>query len=151
MRKAGFALALGAMLVMPSAAISEPTKADTKAASNECHALIEASVSKENFSSLTGFETFGQCVAAKAHEEAAERKAARAFAREACEGLHGDARSDCVGAKAEKSKARKDARDQARIDAAATCAAEQEDAAAFAEKYGTEDNAFRKCVKENTA
>ena len=48
-------------------------------------------------------------------------------------------------------KARKDAKDQARIDAAETCTAEQEDADAFAEKYGDNDKAaYRKCLRENS-
>ena len=149
MQRIGFAVALAAMLVVPSTAAAAPTKADTKAASAECHALSEAAVSKANFETL-GFESFGDCVSQKAREEAAERKAARAAAREACKGTKGEARRECVGAKAEKVKARKDARDQARIDAAGTCATEQEDAATFAENYGTKKNAFRKCVRANS-
>jgi hypothetical protein len=145
-------MALAALLAMPSVGATEPTKADTKAASNECHDLIEASASKENFSSLTGFETFGECVSEKAREEAAERRAARHAAREACrdQQVTGQALSECVSVKAENKKAKKDARDQARIDGAETCAAEQEDAETFAETYGTKRNAFRKCVKEQT-
>jgi hypothetical protein len=150
LKKTGFALMLAAALAVPVAAPAAPTKTDTKAASKECHDLIDATVSKENFSSLTGFDTFGQCVSEKAHEEAQERRGARRAAREACTGLKGVARRDCVSAKAEKVKARKDAKDQARIDAAATCASEQEDAATFAENYGTKKNALRKCVNSKT-
>ena len=80
-------------------------------------------------------------------------RAARKAAREACEAqtLEGKDHADCVNAEAKENKAKADAKDQARIDAAEGCTAEQEaDAAAFAEKYGTEKNAFRKCVKENS-
>ncbi len=152
MKKAGFAVAVAAMLVAPAVSVSEPTKADTKAASAECHALVEATVSKENFSSLTGgaYDTFGECVSAKAREEAAERRSARRAAREACraQDLKGEAFRDCVSTKAAKKKANKDAKDQARIEAAETCSSEQEDAATFAENYGTKRNAYRKCVTE---
>ena len=43
-------------------------------------------------------------------------------------------------------KAKKDAKDEARIEAAECCTAQQEDAATFAETYGTGKNAYGKCV-----
>lgn len=147
----GLALALGALLIVPAGASAAPTKADTKAASAECHALREASPDRAAFRTLHG--TFGECVSTKAKEEAAERKAARQAAREACEAqdLQGKAHADCVNAEAKENKAKADAKDEARIEAAEGCTAEQEaDSAAFAEKYGTRKNAFRKCVKANT-
>ena len=151
MKKTGIALALGALMLVPAGTSAAPTQADTKAASAECHALRAASPDRAAFRTLHG--TFGQCVSTKAHEEAAERKAARKAAREACatQDLKGQEHADCVNAEAKENKAKADAKDQARIDAAEGCTAEQEaDAAAFAEKYGTEKNAFRKCVKENS-
>ena len=147
----GIALALGALLVVPAGTPAAPTKADTKAASAECHALRDASPSKEEFRTLYG--PFGECVSTKAKEEAAERRAARRAAREACEeqDLKGKEHADCVNAEAKENKAKADAKDEARIEAAEGCTAEQEaDAEAFAEKYGTKKNAFRKCVKANT-
>jgi hypothetical protein len=148
MRKTGFALALAALLVVPSTGMTAPTKEDTKAASEECHDLRVASATKENFRTLYG--PFGECVSTKAKEEAAERRAARAAAREACEGLEGEARRDCVRSESAEIKAKKDAKDQARIEAAEQCATEQEDEATFAENYGTGKNAFRRCVRKNT-
>jgi hypothetical protein len=147
----GIALALGAMLIVPGGAWAAPTKADTKAASAECHALRDASPSKEEFRTLYG--PFGKCVSTKAKEEAAERRASRRAAREACkeQDLKGKEYRDCVKGTAENKKAKKDAKDEARIEAAEGCTAEQEaDADAFAEEYGTKKNAFRKCVKANT-
>ena len=153
MKKTGFALALAALLAVPGAVTAEPTRQDTKAASAECHLIVTATGnSKENMLafSIGEFKTFGDCVSTKAHEEAAERRAAKKAAREACADLKGEARSDCVSKKAEKNKSKADAKDQARIDAAATCTAEQEDEAAFAEKYGDNDKAaYRQCIREN--
>ena len=149
MKKMGFALATAALLAMPGAAMAEPTKADTKAASAECHALVSATGhSKENMSSLSGgeFSTFGGCVSAKAHEEAAERKAARQAAREACKGTKGEARRDCVRSEKAEVKAKKDAKDEARIEAAEACTTQQEDAETFGATYGTGKNAYGKCV-----
>jgi hypothetical protein len=151
MRKTGFALALAAMLVVPSTGMSAPTKEDTKAASKECHDLRAASGTKENFRTLYG--PFGDCVSTKAKEEAAERRAARRAAREACqadESIEGKSFAECVRSESAEIKAKKDAKDQARVEAAETCATEQEDEAAFAEKYGTGKNAFRRCVHQNT-
>jgi len=152
MKKAGFALALAAMLAMPGAAMAKPTKQDTRSASAECHAIVEAAVSKANVESFSNgeYKNFGQCVSFKAHEEAQERKASRLAARESCKGLKGDERRDCVRSEKAEVKAQKDAKDQARIEAAETCTAEQEDAEAFAEAYGTKKNAYRKCVRANT-
>lgn len=153
MKKTGFALALAAILAVPGAVTAEPTKQDTKAASAECHAIVEATGhSRENMAAFSGgeFKTFGDCVSTKSREEAAERRAAKKAAREACADLKGEARSDCVSKKAENNKSKADARDQARIDAAATCTAEQADEAAFAEKYGDNDKAaYRQCIREN--
>ena len=153
MKKTGFALALLALLAVPSVGVAEPTKADTKAASAECHAIVEAAGGKENIAAFSGgeFDNFGDCVSTKAREEAAERRAAKKAAREACADLRGEARSDCVSQKAEKIKAKKDAKDQARIDAATTCTAEQQDATTFAETYGGNDKAaYRQCLRENS-
>ena len=151
-KKTGFALALAAMLAVPSVGAAEPTKADTKAASAECHAIVEAAGSKKNISAFSGgaYDNFGGCVSFKAREEAAERRAAKKATREACAGLKGEERRDCVSEKAARIKAKKDAKDQARIDAAETCTAEQEDADGFAEKYGDNDKAaYRQCLREN--
>ena len=149
MKKFGFALVLAAMLAMPSAAMAAPTKADTKAASKECHDLRTA-MGKENFKAQFG--TFGKCVSAKAKEEAAERKAARQQARTECEnqGLKGKELQACIKQQTAENKAAADAQDQNKVNAARTCREEQKaDPAAFKEKYGTnktKSNAFGKCV-----
>jgi hypothetical protein len=148
-KKTGFALTLAALLAMPGAAMAQPTKADTKAASAECHALVAATGhSKENMASLSGgeFDNFGSCVSDKAREEAAERKAARKAAREACAGTKGEARRDCVRSEKAEAKAKKDAKDEARVEAAESCTTQQEDGETFAATYGDGKNAYGKCV-----
>ena len=148
MKKTGFALVLAAVMAMPGAAMAQPTKEDTKAASAECHAIVEAAGSKANIESFSAgaYDNFGSCVSTKAHEEAAERKAARKAAREACKGTKGEARRDCVRSEKAEVKAKKDAKDDARIEAAESCTAQQEDAATFAETYGDGKKAYGKCV-----
>jgi hypothetical protein len=147
MRKTVFMLALGAMLVVPAAAMAAPTKADSKAASKECHEL-RAAMGKENFKNE--YDTFGKCVSKKSKEEAAERKAARRQARAECEaqGLKGKQRAACIKEQTKANKAEADAQDRERVNAAKACRAEQSDAAAFAAAYGTGKNAFGKCVSK---
>ena len=152
MKKAGFAVVLAAMLVVPAGAMAAPTKADTKAASKECHDLRVAAGTKENFRTLYG--SMGKCVSAKRREEAAERRAARRQARADCEAqnLKGKALADCVKAETKENKAEADAVDQERINAAKSCRTEQKaDADAFAQKYGKPagaKNAFGRCVSQ---
>ena len=148
MKTTGLALAVTAVLAMPGLAMAEPTKADTKAASAECHAIVDAAGSKANIESFSGgaYDNFGSCVSTKAREEAKERKAARLAAREACKGQKGEARRDCVRSEKAEVKAKKDAKDEARIEAAESCTAQQEDEATFSETYGTGKNAYGKCV-----
>jgi hypothetical protein len=154
MKKAGFAIALAALLAMPGAAMTKPTKQDTKAASAECHVAYDGVKKSMNITiDSATYKNFGNCVATRAREEAAERRAALEAAREACEGLKGEERRDCVRAEKAEVKATEDAKDQARLEAANTCATEkQDDADAFAETYGgTNKGAFRRCVRQNTA
>ena len=60
-----------------------PTKADTKAASAQCHAERNAAPTKADFLAIgePDYKNFGDCVKRGAKEEAAERKAARKAAR----------------------------------------------------------------------
>lgn len=146
MRKTIFALALSAMLIVPTAAMAAPTKADSKAASKECHDL-RAAMGKENFKAQYG--TFGKCVSAKKKEEAAERKAARKQAREECASEKGKERAACVKAATKAEKAEADAKDKDRVNAAKACRAEQTaPESTFAADYGTGKNAFGKCVSK---
>jgi hypothetical protein len=153
MKKIGFAAVLAAMLVVPAGGVAAPTKADSKAASKECHALRTAAGSKENFQ-LLGYKNFGDCVSKKSREEAAERRAARRAARQACEdqGLQGREFGACVRSTAKENKADADAQDKNTVNAAKTCRTEQAgDKDAFAQKYGKPagaKNAFGRCVSQ---
>ena len=151
MRKTVFTLALTAMLVVPTAAMAAPTKADSKAASKQCHAERAAADTKANFLAMgdPDYKNFGDCVSRGAKEEANERKAARQQARAECASEpKGKARAACVKAKTKAAKAEADAEDKERVNAAKACRAEQSDAAAFAAAYGTGKNAFGKCVSK---
>jgi hypothetical protein len=148
-----FVLALGAMLAVPSAAMAAPTKADTKAASKQCHAERAAAGTKANFLAVgdPDYKNFGECVSRGAKEEAAERKAARRQAVTECreQGLKGRAFGECVSTEAKKNKAEADAEDKEKVNAAKECRAEQKaDADAFGTTYGTGKNAFGKCVSK---
>jgi len=153
MKRIGFALALAAMLAVPAGGVAAPTKADTKAASKECHALRTAAGSKENFQAL-GYKNFGDCVSKKRREEAAERRAARRQARADCkaQNLKGKDFAACVKAATKENKAAADEQDQNKVNAAKTCRTEQSgDADAFAQKYGKPagaKNAFGRCVSQ---
>jgi hypothetical protein len=132
---------------VPSAVLGAPTKEDTKAASAECHAL-RAAAGKENFQDLVN-GAMGKCVSEKAKEEARERRASRRAAREACKAqdLKGKAFGECVRETTKENKAKKDAKDEERINAAKECRkAEEDDPDGFGETYGTGHNAFGKCV-----
>jgi len=151
MRKTGFAVVMAAMLIVPSAAMAAPTKADTKAASKQCHDERTAAGTKANFLAVgdPDYKNFGDCVKRGAKEEAAERKAARQAAREACASEpKGKARAACVKAATKAAKAEADAEDKEKVNAAKSCREEQKDAAAFSAAYGTGKNAFGKCVSK---
>ena len=150
MKKTGFALMLAAMLVVPSGAMSAPTKADTKAASKTCHDQRTAAGTKENFLAIgdPDYKNFGDCVSRGAKEEAAERKAARKAARQACsdQGLKGKEYAACVKAATKQNKAEADAADKQKVNAAKDCRAEQTGAPDDYATHGTGKNAFGKCV-----
>lgn len=145
-------MALAAMLVVPSAAMAAPTKADSKASSKQCHAERAAAESKANFLAVgdPDYKNFGDCVRRGAKEEAAERRAARAAARAECASEpKGRARAACIKAKTKANKAEADAQDQERVNAAKACRAEQTaPESTFATDYGTGKNAFGKCVSK---
>jgi hypothetical protein len=135
---------------MPATAVAKPNKADRTNASKECRAERDA-MGVENFKAQYG--NFGKCVSQHAREEAAERKAAKREAKAECkaEGKRGKGLGRCVSKEAKENKAEADAEDQAELNAAETCRAEEKAIGeeAFAEKYGTNNNkknAFGKCV-----
>jgi hypothetical protein len=141
------------MLVVPSAAMAAPTKADTKAASKQCHDERTAAGTKENFLAIgdPDYKNFGDCVSRGAKEEAAERKAARKQALADCKAqdLKGKEHAACVKAETKENKAAADAEDKNKVNAAKSCREQQKaDAAAFAAAYGTGKNAFGKCVSK---
>ena len=151
MKKTGFAIALAAMLVVPSAAMAAPTKADSKAASKQCHAERNAAPTKADFLAIgdPDYKNFGDCVKRGAKEEAAERKAARTAARAECEaaGLSGNEFAACVREKTKENKAEADAEDKQKVNAAKACRTEkQDDRATYDAEHGTGKNAFGKCV-----
>ena len=150
MKSTGFAIALAAMLVVPSAAMAAPTKADTKAASKECHAALATAGSKEAFLAAGPYTSFGNCVSKEAKERVAARRAARAECRS--QNLRGKAYRDCVRAESQANIAAANRADKNRVNAARDCRVEkEEDPAAFKEAHGTNEsksNAFGKCVSE---
>ena len=142
---------LAAMLVVPSAAMAAPTKADTKAASKQCHDERTAAGTKANFLAMgdPDYKNFGDCVKRGAKAEAAERKAARKAARAECAELKGKERAACVKAATKAAKAKADAEDADRVNAAKACRTEQTaPESTFAADYGTGKNAFGKCVSQ---
>ena len=151
MKKIGFAFVLAAMLIVPSGAMAAPTKADTKAASAQCHAERNAAPTKADFLAIgdPDYKNFGDCVKRGAKEEAAERKAARAAARAECEaaGLSGNEFAACVKEKTKENKAEADAQDKQKVNAAKTCRDEKtNDNATYVAEHGSGKNAFGKCV-----
>jgi hypothetical protein len=148
-KKTGFALALAAMLAVPTGAMAAPTKADTKAASKTCHEIRAGFDSKKEFREAYGKGAFGKCVRQVAKDMAALRKAARQETREECAGLKGKDRRDCVRSnQAELKAARKEAR-RDWVNAAKTCRELEENDASYGDNYGTGKNAFGKCVSEH--
>ena len=147
---------IGAALA-PVASAADPGPADTKNAAKYCKKLRAASGS--NFASMFGTKknAYGKCVSSTAKktasEDARQADAAKTNAAKECkaEGLKGREYGKCVSTRA---KAKKDAADDEdaeqqkdRVNAAKTCkAAKNDDADAFAEKYGSRRNAFGKCV-----
>jgi hypothetical protein len=167
MKKLMFAAALCAAAIAPTAAsAADPNPADFKNAAKYCKELRTFS-GGANFVSMFGTKknAYGKCVSQTAKktatEDAAQTRAAKSNAAKECkaEGLKGREYGKCVSTKAKAKKAAADKEDEAqeddRINAAKSCKTAKEDAAKFAADYGTEKNAFGKCVsktaKENAA
>jgi hypothetical protein len=150
MRKTGFAIALAAMLVVPSAAMAAPTKADTKAASALCHKLRAEAPSKAEFLAMgdPDFKTFGDCVSRTAKLKAAARRAAAREVQKDCkeQGLTGKAYGQCVKAGKAEAKEEAAAEDKQKVNAAKTCRDEKTNAPDDYAEHGTGKNAFGKCV-----
>jgi hypothetical protein len=162
------AIALAAVLALPSGAIAKPKDAPERAAMAQCK--DERGKSKATRKAFKArYHGLSRCVAQKTAEEEAEETTAHknaakeckaeqqadpvAFQRNYGENENGkNAYGKCVSSKAKQKKAEMDAEDEqeveARKNAAKECAAELKDMGreAFAEAYGNKPNAFGKCV-----
>lgn len=181
MTRLASALAVALALAVPATALADqPTSTDQSNAAKECKALRKA-MGEVNFTKTygtnkNGKNAFGKCVSKKAHEEATERSDAATNAAKQCKAAQADpnfaathggktfdqvygtnkngknAFGKCVSTQAKANKQQADAQDQAVVNAARTCRAEQKlDPAAFKTKYGTngnKSNAFGKCVSK---
>ena len=168
------ALGLAAALALPASAGAKPDKADRSDARAECKVERgKAKATREAF--RTKYRGFRACVRKTAAEEEAEGETARKNAAQECRdersgdrdafqdkyGANANKRNafgKCVSGKARENEAEMDAEDAEDAaefrNAAKECGAERdEDSAAFAEQYGTNENnknAFGKCVSGKT-
>ena len=161
-------LALGVMTIPAAATAAETpdttaqtngakvckTMQGTTPASRAAFTLLIAS--QNPGTKVTSSNAFGKCVSAAAKKDATQAKQAKNAARAACRakadavGAKPNAFGKCVSAAAKAEKADADATEmteaRATASAAKTCKAEQDKPATFAAKYGTNANAFGKCV-----
>ncbi|MEA2349621.1 MAG: hypothetical protein QOG41_893 [Thermoleophilaceae bacterium] len=166
-------LAAVAALVVPAIALAdEPSAQNKENAAKECKALRTAS-GKENFRSMFGGgkNAYGKCVSQHAKKDQKQEKQAKANASKDCDaeqaqdpvafkdkygtGKDGkNAHGKCVSQKAKENKAEADKTDKNDATAAKQCKSEKsEDADAFKQKYGTNENkknAFGKCVSQKS-
>jgi len=177
MKKITVAIGLALALVLPAGAIAKPhpDHADKRAAKAECKTLRgNTDATREGF--RTQFRSFAACVRKTAVEEAQEEQAAHTNAAKECKaertadpegfattyGTNGNKRNafgKCVSKKAkakEHAADEQDGEDAAEFkNAAKECDAERtEDATAFADQYGTNENdrnAFGKCVSSKAS
>jgi hypothetical protein len=177
MKKITVASCLALALALPAGAIAKPhpDNADKRAAKAECKTLRgNTDATREAF--RTQFRSFAACARKTAVEEAQEEQAAHTNAAKECKaerqadptafadkyGTNANKRNafgKCVSQKAkakENAADEQDAEDAAEFkNAAKECDAERSaDAAAFADKYGTNENnrnAFGKCVSSKAS
>jgi hypothetical protein len=177
MKKITVSIGLALALALPAGAIAKPNpdNADKRAAKTECKTLRGSTdATREAF--RTQFRSFTACVRKTAVEEAQEEKAAHTNAAKDCKaertanpevfattyGTNGNKRNafgKCVSKKAKEKEHvadEQDAQEAAEFkNAAKECDAERTaDSAAFADKYGTNENdrnAFGKCVSSKAS
>ena len=150
MTRIGVAVALAALIVVPSAFAGPSTGADRARAVSDCETLRPA------MNRTVGAGTFGKAFGtARVARADAFRNCVRAFTVEVHENRHAvvaaceestttrRAFGECV-ADGMRAASREDRRDW--VNAAETCKAEREDAAAFATAYGEGRNAYGTCV-----
>jgi hypothetical protein len=168
---------LALALVIPAGALAKvhPDQGDKRAAKAECKTLRGSTdVTREAF--RTQFRGFAACVRKTAVDEAQEEQSAHTNAAKECKaertadpvafantyGTNGNKRNafgKCVSKKAKAKEAAADEQDEQEAtefkNAAKECDSERDaDAAAFAEKYGTNENnrnAFGKCVSSKAS
>jgi hypothetical protein len=151
MKKTGFALALVAMLVVPSTALGV-TQADKKEAKAQCKAERKAAGSYELFKQIgdPDYKNLGDCITRGIREAARERKLARQQAREECSSqepaLKGKAYAQCVKEATRANNQALDAQDKQKVNAAKACRTEKTEAPDDYAEHGTGKNAFGKCV-----
>jgi hypothetical protein len=161
-------IGLAVALALPVGALAKPhpDQADKRAAKAECRTLRgHSDATREAFS--TKFRSFAACVRRTAVEEAQEEQSAHKNAAKECKALRQDdsgafaeqygdrpnAYGKCVSSKAKEKEAAADEQDQQAAtewkNAAKECKdLRQNDAAGFAQAYGTRSNAFGKCVSK---
>jgi hypothetical protein len=177
MKKITVSIGLAVALALPAGAVAKPNpdNADKRAAKTECKTLRgNTDATREAF--RTQFRSFSACVRKTAVDEAQEGQTAHTNAAKECKaerqadpeafattyGTNANKRNafgKCVSQKAkakEHAADEQDAQDAAQFKSAAKeCDAERSaDAAAFAEKYGTnanKRNAFGKCVSSKAS
>lgn len=171
MNKITVLIGLALALALPAGAIAKPhpDNADKRAAKAECKTLRgNTDATREAFG--TQFRSFSACVRKTAVEEAQEEQTAHKNAAKECKALrqgdptgfaeqYGDrpnAYGKCVSSKAkskEHAADEQDAQEAAEFkNAAKECdALRDDDAAAFAERYGDRPNAFGKCVSSKAS
>jgi hypothetical protein len=177
MKKITVSICLALALVLPAGAIAKPhpDNADKRAAKAECKTLRGSTdVTREAF--RTQFSSFAACVRKTAVEEAQEEQTAHTNAAKECKaertadagafaekyGTNGNKRNAFGKCVSQKAKAKEHAADEEDAEEAAEfknaakeCDAERTaDSAAFAEKYGTNENnrnAFGKCVSSKAS
>lgn len=173
---------IAAAAIIPAvASAADPSPADFRNAAKYCKAF-KAAAGSTSFATMFGTKknAYGKCVSAtarqQANEDAAQRKAARTNAAQACKAERDDAAfaaahggktfeqfygsgsgrnayGKCVSQKAQADKAEADKVDKAqqedRVNAAQTCkTAKRDDPAKFGQDYGSARNAFGKCVSK---
>ena len=156
MKKITLVAGLALILVLPAVSVAKPTpdRADKRAAKSECNMFRgHSGITREAF--LTKYESFKACVQARARDEAREEQNAHTNAAKECKAknLHGRAYGKCVSETARAKQEEADAEDQQEATDFKNAAKECDDlrdnhAADFAAEFGTEKNAFGKCVSK---
>src|SRR5437588_5043909 len=176
-KRIAIAAAATVALALPAGALGDhgPSKQNKENAAKFCKALRKAS-GDANFRAMfptnkKGQNAFGKCVSKNAKLDQKQEQTAKSDAVNQCKAERAqdpaafklkygtnkngkNAFGKCVSQHAKQNKAAADKADQNKVNAAKHCKAEQDqDAAAFKQKYGTnknKSNAFGKCVSQKS-